>query len=144
VSDGLASASDTFLLTVNAVNDTPTLDPLTDVVYSSHPPSQTIALTGISSGAPNENETLVVTATSSNPSLIPTPSVSYSSPANSGSISYNPANQASGVAVITVTVTGTNNSSISRSYTAYFPDANSPPTLSGLSNQTINEDTVAG
>jgi len=145
VNDGLATASDSFLLTVSPVNDPPTLNPLTDVVYSGNPSTQTIPLSGISSGAANENETLVVTASSSNTSLIPTPTVSYTSPSPSGSITFNPANGAVGRAVITVTVTGANNTSISRSFSAYFRStANVAPTLSGLSNQAINEDTVAG
>jgi uncharacterized repeat protein (TIGR01451 family) len=145
VSDGAATASDNFLLTVNPVNDGPTLNPLTDMTFSGNPSSQVVPLSGISSGASNESETLGVTASSSNPSLIPTPSVSYTSPNPTGSISFNPVNNAVGTTVISVTVTGANNTSITRTFTAYFRStANSVPTISGPGNQTINEDTAAG
>jgi len=145
VSDGFLSATDTFVLTVTAVNDTPTLNPLSDVTYSGNVSSQTIALSGISAGGTNENETLTVTASSSNTGNIPNPSVSYTSPNSTGSISFDPPNSANGSAVVTVTVTGSGGGSISRTFTAYIrPNNNSPPTLSGLNNQTINEDGVAG
>ncbi len=65
--------------------------------------SQTVNLSGISAGG-FESQVLEIIATSSNPGLIPNPTVSYSSPQSSGSLSYAPAANQTGVAVITVTV----------------------------------------
>ncbi len=41
---------------------------------------QTVNLSGITSGASNQVQTLVVTASSSNAGLIPTPTVNYTQP----------------------------------------------------------------
>src|SRR5206468_1816019 len=69
VSDGASSRSNSFVLTVNAVNDPPTLNPLSDVLVigSGNPPAQTVNLTGISSGATNEIQSPTATTRSSNP-----------------------------------------------------------------------------
>ncbi len=150
VSDGASSRSNSFVLTVNAVNDPPTLNPLNDILIdgSGNPPAQTVNLTGISSGATNENQSLTVTASSSNPGLVPTPGVSYVSPSATGTISFDSAqNNVVGSSVITVNVSdgpGSNNV-VSRSFIVVYRDsANTPPTISPIANQTNNEDTVTG
>jgi hypothetical protein len=65
---------------------------------------QTVSLSGISTGAPNETQTLTVTATSSNTALIPHPTVNYTSPNATGTLTFTPVANARGLAVITVTV----------------------------------------
>jgi hypothetical protein len=117
VTDGFGTSTDTFLLTVTAVNDPPTLNPLTDVSYAGNVSGQTINLSGIGPGGANESETLSVSASSSNTGIIPNPTVSYSSPSGTGSISYDPPNSANGSAVVTVTVNGSGGTSISRTFT---------------------------
>jgi hypothetical protein len=104
VSDGTATTSATFTVTVNEVNDAPTLDAI------SNPPAiplnsgaQSIGLTGISAGG-GETQTLTVTAISSNPALIPNPTVNYTSPNSTGSLIFTPVAGQSGTADITVTV----------------------------------------
>ena len=52
---------------------------------------QTVNLSGISSGAANQVQTLTVTAASSNPGLIPNPTVNYTSPNATGTLSFAPA-----------------------------------------------------
>jgi len=74
---------------------------------SANSPPQTINLTGISSGALNESQTILVTATSSNPSLIPNPVVTYSSPAASGTLAFTVATNLGGTALISVIVQDT-------------------------------------
>src|SRR5262249_30994254 len=59
---GIVSTS--FLLTVTAVNDAPTLDPVPNLTLGEDAGPQTVDLTGISSGAANESQTLTVTALS--------------------------------------------------------------------------------
>ena len=104
VSDGTTTTSDTFTLTVDAVNDEPTLNAI------NNPPAiplnsgaQTISLTGITAGG-GETQALTVTATSSDPALIPDPTVTYTSPNSTGSLSFTPVAGQSGTADITVTV----------------------------------------
>ena len=145
VNDGSAMRTNSFLLTVNPVNDPPTLNSLNDVLAdgSGNPPTQTITLAGISSGASNETQTLAITATSGNTALVPNPSVSYASPSATGTISFDAGNNSSGSAVISVAVSdgAASNNVVSQSFTAYYFRGNLPPTITALGNQTINEDT---
>ncbi|MCS5584346.1 MAG: VCBS repeat-containing protein, partial [Pseudomonadales bacterium] len=64
----------TFEVTVNPVNDVPTLDPIADVTLEEDAPEQTVDLTGITAGG-GETQPLRGTATSSNTDLIPDPTV---------------------------------------------------------------------
>jgi hypothetical protein len=124
VMDGSGNtSSNTFLLTVVPVNDAPTLNPLGNLGILTNAGQQTVSLSGISSGAANENQALTIQATSSNPALIPDPSISYFSPGSSAVLRFTPAANATGVAVISVRVTddgGTGNggvNSITRTFT---------------------------
>ncbi len=93
VNDGGASnnvVSRTFTVTVNPVNQPPTLNALANVTINENAGLQTVNLSGITSGATNEIQTLTVTASSSNPGLIPTPTVTYTSPNTTGSIAFTP------------------------------------------------------
>jgi hypothetical protein len=106
VDDGAGNlATDTFTVTVNAVNDAPTLDAIASVPsLPANSGLQTISLSGISAG-PSESQTISITATSSNPGLIPNPTVVYSSPGSTGSLTFTPVAGQAGTATITVTVT---------------------------------------
>lgn len=104
VSDGQLTASRNFTLTVNAVNDPPTLNAPAALLLPVSSPTQMVNLNGISSGAPNEAQTLVVTATSSNTLVVPHPGVIYTSPASTGSLSISPIAGATGSATISVSV----------------------------------------
>ncbi len=139
VNDGGASnniSSRTFTVTVNPVNQAPTLNSLADVTILENATAQTITLSGISSGATNESQTLTVTASSSNTGLVPTPSVSYTSPNGSGSISLAPVASGYGSANITVTVNdgGTSNNIVSRTFKV---TVDAPPTITSFTNRAI-------
>jgi hypothetical protein len=133
--------SRTFAVTVNPVNQTPTLNALANVTINENASLQTVNLSGISSGAANENQTLTVTTSSSNPGLIPMPAVNYTSPNTTGSITFTPVANGFGSATITVTVNdgGTSNNIISRTFAVTVNPVNQPPTLNALANVTINE-----
>src|SRR5205814_1077551 len=103
VKDSAASASTSFALTVNSVNDPPTLNPLNSLTLAQGAGEQTVPFSGVSAGQPNENQTLNVTAVSSNPDLIPTPLIHYTSPASAGTLTFTPTANTNGSAVITVT-----------------------------------------
>ncbi len=130
-----------FTVTVNPVNQTPTLDALANVTINENAGAQTVNLTGISSGASNEIQTLTVSASSSSPALIPNPTISYSSPSRNGSLSFAPLAYAFGTATITVTVNdgGASNNIVARSFTVTVNPVNQPPTLDPLADITINE-----
>jgi len=92
-----------FQITVKEVNNPPTLDAIAGLSIGLNSGQQTVALSGITAGS-GESQSLTVKATSSNPGLIPNPEVSYTSPSTGGLITFTPVKDASGSAVITVTV----------------------------------------
>jgi hypothetical protein len=128
-----------FTVTVNALNDPPTLDAIDDVVINEDI-AGTVILNGISAG-PNESQSIIVTAISSDQALIPNPSILYVSPNTSGLLSFAPAPNANGTAIITVTVNdgqGQNNL-FSRSFTVTVNAVNDPPTLDQVADLTIDQ-----
>ena len=145
VNDGQAlnnSITQTFTVTVSAVNQAPTLNAIGNLTFNQNSGLQTVSLSGVTSGSASENQTLSVTAVSSNPGLIPTPSVSYTSPGTTGSLSFTPVNNASGTAIITVTVNDGQalNNTVSRTFTVTVNAVNQAPTLNAIGNLTLNQD----
>jgi uncharacterized repeat protein (TIGR01451 family) len=129
------SATQTFTITITAVNDAPTLNPLSPIVLNEDDPEQTVNLSGISAGAPDEStQTLTVTATSSNPGLIPNPAVTYSSPDASGSLKFTPTATSNGVATISVVVSdngGTANGGVNAVTNTFTVTVNAQVTIWG-------------
>jgi hypothetical protein len=119
----------TFTITVNILNNQPTLDALSNVTIAENSGRQTVNLSGISSGATNEIQTLTVTAASSNPSLIPNPTVSYTSANTAGTLAFAPVTNAFGSAQITVTVDDGQplNNTITRSFTVTVNQTTTAP-----------------
>ncbi|WP_294222193.1 tandem-95 repeat protein [Prosthecobacter sp.] len=101
---GFGYAQGTVNITVTPRNDPPTLNEIPNPALLEDAGPQTVSLSGISTGAPNETQTLTVTATSSNTALIPHPTVNYTSPNATGTLTFTPVANARGLAVITVTV----------------------------------------
>jgi hypothetical protein len=148
VNDGQAlnnTATRTFTVTINSVNDVPTLNPIANVSVLENVGPQTVSLAGIGAGAANELQTLTVTASSSNPGLIPNPAVNYASPSATGSLNFTPVAEASGTATITVTVNDGQaaNNTVTRTFTVTVSPVNNQPTLNALTDVTINEDSGA-
>ena len=139
VAPATTSSPSTFTVTVNPVNQPPTLNALANVTINENAGLQTVNLSGITSGATNQVQTLTVTASSSNPGLIPTPAVSYTSPNTTGSITFTPVASAYGSATITVTVNdgGASNNLVSQTFTVTVNRVNQPPTISSIANLLI-------
>ena len=118
----------------------PTLDPLTDMVINENAGLQTVNLSGITSGAANEAQTLTVTAVSSNPGLIRNPTVNYTSPNTTGTLSFTPATGSYGTATVTVITAnnnGASNNIVTRSFAVTVNAVNQPPPPGGGSVPTI-------
>jgi fibronectin type III domain protein/lipoprotein-associated protein len=131
VNDGQAlnnTVSRTFTVTVNPVNDPPTLNSINNLTLNPSAGLQTISLSGIGSGGINESQTLAVTASSSNPGLIPAPAVTYSSPNATGTLKFTPVANATGTATITVTVSDgqTQNNLVTRTFTVTVTATSGP------------------
>jgi len=121
VNDGGASnnvVTQSFTVNVNPVNQPPTLNPIADLTINQNADTQTIDLSGITSGASNEIQTLNVTATSSNTRLIK-PSITYTSPNTTGILTFKPTHNHYGSATISVTVDdgGPGNNLITQTFT---------------------------
>jgi hypothetical protein len=143
VSDGGLSDSTTFLVTVNPVNDAPTLALIRNpAMINEDAAEQTIRLTGITSGAANESQTLSISATSSHPALIPHPTVIYTSPETIAFVKYRPEPNMFGTAVITIMIGdgADKNSSFSRTFSVAVRSVNDAPTITPISPQTIQRD----
>jgi hypothetical protein len=133
--------SRTFTVKVNAVNQAPTLNALGNLIINKNAGLQTVNLSGISSGAASENQTLTVTAVSSNPSLIPTPAVNYTSANSTGTLTFTPASNATGTSTITLSVNdgGKSNNIVTRTFAVQVTAVNQQPTLNALGNLTLNQ-----
>ena len=143
---GGAGASASFRLTVNPVNHPPTLNAIANVSINEDAGPQYVVLKGISSGAPNENQALLVTGTNNNPALITNLSINYSSPDPAGILTFGTLPDANGSAIIAVTVNdgGSSNNLVSQTFTVTVLPVNHPPVISFIPDQTINEDTPTG
>lgn len=139
VSDGFEADDVTSTFTVDVTpNAPPTIDKPADLLLRMNDPQQTVNLTGISDGGEN-NQTLTVTASSNNTALIPNPTVTYTSPNTTGSLSFTPANNQFGIAIITVSV----NDGIATTSETFEVRVNAPPTLAAISNVTIIQNAPA-
>ena len=135
VNDGGASnnlVTQSFTVTVSQVNLPPTLNPLGNLGLIQNSGSQTVALSGITSGLTNTLTLMMVTATSSNPGLIPNPTVSYVNMSTNGTLTFAPVAGATGTSAITVTVNNgpPPNNLFSRTFTVtVLPLGSTPPSI---------------
>lgn len=124
----------TFTVTVEGINDPPTLDAISDITNEEDAPQQAITLTGISAGL-NESQGLSVAATSDNPTLFYVLEVVYTSPGIAGTLNIMPATDMTGSALVTVTVTddGVNVppgiNAFSRTFTVTVTPVNDAPVI---------------
>ncbi|MBI5772253.1 MAG: tandem-95 repeat protein [Verrucomicrobia bacterium] len=103
---GVSAVTNTFTITVNAVNDAPTLAALGNLTVAQDAPAQTVNLAGISAGPANENsQTLTVTAASSAPAIIPVPATGYTNGNAIGVLTFTPAPGTNGTVTLSVVVT---------------------------------------
>mgnify|MGYP002381229717 CR=1 FL=1 len=129
ITNNLLSRS--FTISVNPVNDSPTLAAIADVSMMENSGPQVVNLTGITSGAANENQTLTVRAVSSDPAIVPNPTVQYVSPASTGSLVLAPVTDMSGTVTISVTVEDGQvaNSSVTRTFALNVMPVNRAPVV---------------
>ena len=144
------SAPQSFTITVNAVNDPPTISVVGNQIVGFNAPAQTVNgfASVISVGPSNEAGQTVsynVTANSNNGLFSSGPTIN-----SAGVLSYTPATGQQGTATITVvgvdnggTANGGNATSAPVQFTITVnpPAVNSPPTIGAIAPVTINEDT---
>ncbi len=137
VSDGALSASDSFLLSVNAANNAPTISDIVNQTISED--AATGALSFTVGDAETAAASLTVSASSSNTSLVPNANLVFGGSGANRTLTVTPLANQSGAATITITVSdGT--LSTSDTFLLAVNAVNDTPTISSIVAQTINED----
>jgi hypothetical protein len=144
---GANSTIETFTITVQGINQAPTLNAITvnpTVLENSTTPTN-VALTGISDGD-NGTQILTISAASSNALLIANPiAVNYTNPNSSGSLSFTPVHNAVGTATITVTVMDNGgvafggHDTVTRTFTVTIQPVNQQPSFTAINPPAVGE-----
>lgn len=132
-----------FTVTVNAVNQPPTMNPISNITINENAGAQTLQLTGISPGTISGTQKLTISAASSNTKLINAPAVSYISPNTTGQLTLIPVHNASGAVTITVILNngGTNNNISEQTFSVAIMASANPPKITA---QPTNTTAAAG
>ena len=135
-----------FTITVDAVNDTPTLASIADKAIDEDNPEQSVNLLSISAGG-NEAQPLAVSAVSSNTTLISNPQIDYVSSNSTGTLTFKPNANQYGATIITVTLmdggldsdlnTTFDNEVTQRSFSVTVRPVNDSPTVNPIPNQFV-------
>src|SRR5207253_2958157 len=139
VSDGALTASDTLLLTVNAVNTAPTISDILDQTINED--SATTALGFTVGDGQTAAGSLTVSGSSSNPTLVPNSNIVFGGSGSNRTVTVTPAANQSGTATITVTVSDGSFTANDTFVLTVNSAANSPPSISDIHDQTTAEDT---
>ena len=142
----------TFGVTINPINDPPTIDPLTNLELLEDAETKEIALVGISAGD-SESQPLRVEAVSSNPTIIPNPLISYITDNTTGSLNLTPLADQFGSSTITVTVTdggldgnlatANDNGSVTTTFDVVVSPVNDAPTINNLADLELVENATS-
>jgi hypothetical protein len=139
VDDGIDNFSRTFSVTIQSVNDRPTIDRVQGMILNEDPGEQVIVLTGITSGAPNENQPLTVTAVSGYTNAVAHPTIEYTSPNSTAVLRFTPVPNTAGAAPITVSVSdGLLTSNMV--FQVIVNPVNDPPAIDTIPTLVIDED----
>jgi len=141
VSDGSATTPMTFQLTINAVDDPPTISAIPTQTIFEDTQTGNIAFTISDPETPAGS--LIVTATSSNTTLVPTGNISLGGSGANRTINVTPVANLFGSTTITINVSDGVNTT-QRPFLVNVTSVNDVPTVSTIGNQTIDEGTSTG
>ena len=102
VSDGVLTANDTFVVTVNAVNDPPTITPIADQTINLN--SNTGPLSFTVGDVETPAASLSVSGSSNNTTLVPNANIVFGGSGANRTVTVTPVTSLAGSATITVTV----------------------------------------
>ena len=141
VSDSQATASTSFLLTVTAVNDLPTISALANQTTSAGTAVGPLALTvgDVETAAGS----LTLTGDTTNSTLVPVANIAFGGTGANRTVTVTPAPNQTGTATITVTVSDSQ-ATASTSFLLTVTGSNTAPTISAMAAQTVPEDTGTG
>ena len=137
VSDGLAQVVRSFTVTVNPVNDAPTIANIADRTIDQNTGTGPIGF--VIGDAETPAASLVLSASSSNPSLVPNQNIVFGGSGSSRTVTVTPATDQTGTATINISVSdGVQTASDSWILTvSSTPTTNTPPVLSSVRSTSI-------
>src|SRR5438876_11157876 len=124
---------------VHPVNDPPTLSGVPAQATDEDTPPAAIPFSIGDVETPADS--LTVRGQSFNPGLVPNGNIVLSGSGSNRTVTLFPAANQFGTAKITISVTDADGASASRSFVLTVNPVNDPPTLSGVANQSTDEDT---
>ena len=147
IADDRSGGSETYTqflsITVNSVNDAPTISSIPDSTILEDTDIITIPFSNIFVGALNENQEITINAISNNPNVIPDPIVNYFSPNESGELKIYPIENQTGQVIISVYVidsgSGLGENQTIETFNIYVLGTNDPP-IAVEDNYSTNED----
>ncbi|HXG49157.1 MAG TPA: Ig-like domain-containing protein, partial [Methylomirabilota bacterium] len=134
VGDGTTTAARSFVVTVNAVNDSPTLSAIANQTINED--SATAALPVTVGDVETAAASLTLSASSSNPTLVPANRIVLGGSGANRTVTVYPATNQSGTATITLTVSDGAATS-SRSFGLTVSAVNDAPIITAIPNQTV-------
>ena len=136
--EGEVSDTVTVTITVNAVNDAPTISDIDDQsVNEDNSKTVTFTIADIETTATSLIVTLV---SSSNTSLLPTSNISLGGSDSSRTVTLTPASNQNGSSTITLQVTDSGGLTATESFVLTVNSVNDAPSISSISNQSVDED----
>jgi hypothetical protein len=141
VGDGVATAQTTFQLTVDPVNDIPTITSIGNQSVLEDMPTAVLNFT--IADVETAASALVVTGNSSDISVVALTGIALSGTGGSRMVQITPSPNASGTSLITLTVSDGAGSS-QTSFTVMVTAVNDGPTISAIGDQIIDENTETG
>ncbi|MBF0371170.1 MAG: tandem-95 repeat protein [Magnetococcales bacterium] len=141
VDDGTDQSSDTFLFTVNSINDIPTISDIADQSTDEETPTSALAFT--ISDVETQSGLLTLSAASDDLVLVPVDNIVFGGNGSNRTVTITPMPDQTGTVTITVTVSD-GEDTISDSFVLTVGDVNDAPTISDIGNVTTEEDTATG
>lgn len=141
VSDGTATASTSFPLTVGTTNTPPTISAIANQATPENTPTAPIPFT--IGDAQSAVESLAVEGTSSNTGLVPAANIVFGGSGANRNVTLTPAPGQTGNSTISISVND-GQSTNTTSFVLTVAAPNTPPSLSPISSQTLNENTTLG
>jgi VCBS repeat-containing protein len=139
---GGLTATETFVVTVNAVNAAPTISDVANATVdedvAAGPFNITVGDDLTAAGS------LTLAATSDNTALVPNANITLGGSGATRTVLVTPVANASGTATITLTVTDANGLTATDTFTVTVSAVNDDPTISAVADLTTNIDTQAG
>ncbi|ETR69501.1 MAG: hypothetical protein OMM_09546, partial [Candidatus Magnetoglobus multicellularis str. Araruama] len=133
------TSSTSFMLTVTAINDPPSISNISDQVINEDQSLSSLIFTV--SDLESEASNLNLTWEASNINLIET--ITLTGTSENRAISITPKPNQAGTSVIVLTVSDPDNLTATTSFTLTVTQINDPPIISSISDQPLTEDTVS-